>query len=128
MSDPRESAIEVIEKRRFLRLNDYFRVNFRLLDRQLSPTGPAPEGLGWSKNVSIGGVCFVADGPAREGEHLALRVEIPELDGGVDVVGEVVRCRESKAGRHEIALRFLPSGADERVREKLEQFIYRQFI
>ena len=57
------SPVEIIEKRRFLRLNDYFRVTFRSLDRQVSPTGPAPEGVGFSKNVSLGGVCFVADGP-----------------------------------------------------------------
>jgi hypothetical protein len=121
------SAVEVIEKRRFLRLDDYFRINFRLLDRQLSPTGPAPEGLGWSKNLSLGGVCFVAGGPAVPGEQLLVHIEIPEVDGGVDVVGEVVRCGESRAGRYEIALRFLPSGADDRGRERLERFIYGRY-
>ncbi|HYC77272.1 MAG TPA: PilZ domain-containing protein [Planctomycetota bacterium] len=128
MSDQARTAVEVIEKRRFLRLNDYFRVSFRLLDRQLEPTGPAPEGLGWSKNLSIGGLCFVADGPAQPGEQVAAHVEIPEIEGGLSVVGEVVRCLEVKPGRHEIAIRFLPAGADERARERLERFIYRQFL
>ena len=76
------SPVEIIEKRRFLRLNDYFRVSFRSLDRQVSPTGPAPEGVGFSKNVSLGGVCFVADGPAQPGEQLLAHVEIPEIEGG----------------------------------------------
>jgi hypothetical protein len=127
VTDLPEAAVEVIEKRRFLRLDDNFRISFRLLDRQVSPTGPAPEGLGWSKNVSLGGVCFVADGPARPGEHLAARVEIPELEGGVDVVGEVVRCVESRGGRFEIALSFLPEGARADGREKLKSFIYGRF-
>jgi hypothetical protein len=128
LTDSLPSAVEIIEKRRFLRLDDYFRISFRLLDRQLSPTGPAPEGLGWSKNVSLGGVCFVAEGPASVGEHLFAHIEIPEIEGGVDVVGEVVRCAEPKPGRHEIALRFLPVGNDERGRERLERFIYRQYL
>src|SRR6058998_3736833 len=97
------SPVEIIEKRRFLRLNDYFRVTFRSLDRQLSPTGPAPEGVGYSKNVSPGGVCFVADGPGPVGEQLAAHVETPDIEGGISVAGEVVRCVEIKPGRFELA-------------------------
>lgn len=122
------SPVEIIEKRRFLRLNDYFRVTFRSLDRQVSPIGPAPEGVGYSKNLSLGGICFVADGPAQEGEQLLAHVEIPEIDGGVSVVGEVVRCREVKPSRYELAVRFLPTGTDERSREHLELFIYKHFV
>lgn len=128
MPDVPPSAVEIIEKRRFLRLDDYFRINFRLLDRQLSPTGPAPEGLGWSKNLSLGGVCFIAEGPAVAGEQLLVHIEIPEIEGGVDVVGQVVRCAEGRPGRYEIALRFLPTGGDEHGRESLERFIYRQYL
>jgi hypothetical protein len=122
------SPVEIIEKRRFLRLNDYFRVSFRSLDRQLSPTGPAPEGVGFSKNVSLGGICFVADGPAQQGEQLLAHVEIPEIEGGVSVIGEVVRCVEVKPSRYELALRFLPTGTDERSRDQLELFIYKHFL
>ena len=129
MNESTDGRVEVIEKRRFLRLNDYFRVSFRSLDRQISLTGPAPEGVGWSKNLSVGGVCFVADGPAQAGEQLSARIEIPEIpEGGILVVGEVVRCREVRPGRYELALRFLPTGADERTREQLELFIYKHFF
>ena len=122
------SHVEIIEKRRFLRLNDYFRVTFRSLDRQVSPTGPAPEGVGFSKNVSLGGICFIADGPAETGEQLLAHVEIPEIEGGISVVGEVVRCTEIRPQRYELALRFLPTGTDERTRERLELFIYKHFV
>ena len=120
--------VEIIEKRRFLRLNDYFRVTFRSLDRQVSVTGPAPEGVGWSKNLSLGGICFVADGPAHPGEQLLAHVEIPEIEGGLPVIGEVVRCLELKPGRFELAIRFLPTGTDERSRDQLELFIYKHFL
>jgi hypothetical protein len=122
------SPVEIIEKRRFLRLNDYFRVTFRSLDRQVSPTGPAPEGVGFSKNVSLGGICFIADGPAQPGEQLLAHVEIPEIEGGVSVIGEVVRCVELKPSRYELAVRFLPTGTDERSRDQLELFIYKHFL
>ena len=122
------SPVEIVEKRRFLRLNDYFKVTFRSLDRQVSPTGPAPEGVGYSKNLSLGGVCFIADGPAQIGEQLLAHVEIPEIEGGISVVGEVVRCVEIKHARYELALRFLPTGTDERSRDQLELFIYKHFV
>ncbi len=120
--------VEIIEKRRFLRLNDYFRVTFRSLDRQITITGPAPEGVGWSKNLSLGGICFIADGPAQAGEQLLAHVEIPEIEGGLSVIGEVVRCYEIKPGRFELAVRFLPTGTDERSRDQLELFIYKHFL
>ncbi len=127
-----KKALDVIEKRRFLRLSDNFKVEFDRTDE----FGVQPEengtGIGFSKDVSMGGIAFVTSPTeAAEigiGDVLRADITIPEIDNPVTVVGEVVRCVETEDLGIELALRFLPFGLDEEQRAKLELFIYEQFL
>jgi c-di-GMP-binding flagellar brake protein YcgR len=122
----KKSSLEVVEKRKFLRLQDYFRVSFHLRGEAKLPK-EAPV-VGYSKNLSIGGICFVSKASMPVGQHLSAEIIIPELGEPVAVVGEVVRVREIEAEKHEIALKFLPFGMDEETRNRLELFIFDHFL
>ena len=123
-----KKSLEVIEKRRFLRLSDYFKVTFVPTDEFGSAqTAVAPE-VGYSKNLSLGGICFVTDGDVEVGDTIRAEINIPEIDGPIEVVGEVVRNHPVAGARHEIAVKFLPFGMDEDQRSKLELFIYDHFL
>ena len=127
-----KNALDVIEKRKFLRLSDNFKVEFERTDE----FGVEPEennaGIGFSKDLSMGGVAFVAPNPAGVdvgiGDVLRAEITIPELQNSVTVVGEVVRCIETDDSGLQLALRFLPFGLDEEQRAQLELFIYEQFL
>jgi len=118
---------ETIERRRYLRLADNFRV-------QLAPwSGGAPDpdgdveavsGAAFSRDLSVGGLCVVSDHAYRRGSVVEATIAIPELDTPLKVVGEVVRCLSSTSGRSEIALRFVPRWIDEDVRDRLMKLIY----
>lgn len=119
---------EVIEKRRFLRLRDYFKVSFH----QTDDFGTAPEEadphVGFSKDVSLGGVAFVTDARLELSQVIAASIAIPEIEAPVEFIGEVVRVRELGDGRFELAVKFLPFGLDEDRRSELELFIYDHFL
>lgn len=127
MSDNKKS-LEIIEKRRFLRLSDYFKVSFLPTDEGGGADASAKPVTGFSKNLSLGGVCFVTDSLTHIGETIRATITIPELDGPVEVVGEVVRVKDCGNGRTEVAVKFLPFGMDEDQRSKLELFIYDHFL
>ena len=97
---------------------------------KLGETQKGKEGavVGYSKNLSVGGICFVSKAPLAIGQHLSAEIVIPELGEPVAVVGEVVRVKDLEPGKHEIALRFLPFGMDEETRNRLELFIFDHFL
>ena len=125
MSDQNKS-LEIIEKRRFLRLNDYFKVTFQPMDEYGS--APNRPEVGWSKNLSLGGIAFMTDSGVEIGDTIRATMLIPEIDRPIEVVGEVVRLQPREKGRREVAVKFLPFGMDEDQRSKLELFIYDHFL
>jgi hypothetical protein len=127
MADQKKT-LEVIEKRRFLRLNDYFKVSYLPTDEVLGTQMHARAEVGYSKNVSLGGIAFVTDGNIDVGDTIRATIGIPELDSPIEVVGEVVRALDAGGGRRDIAVKFLPFGMDEDQRTKLELFIYDHFL
>ena len=127
MADNKKS-LEVIEKRRFLRLTDYFKVSFLPTDECGGADAGGPPEVGYSKNLSLGGICFVTDAPCQLSETIRATVQIPEIDSPIEVVGEVVRIHDVGKGRLEVAVKFLPFGMDEDQRSKLELFIYDHFL
>lgn len=127
-----KKALDVIEKRRFLRLSDNFRIEFERTDEYGAEPDENSAGVGFSKDLSMGGVAFVTPNPSAInvgiGDVLRAEITIPELDNPVTVVGEVVRCVETEDSNIEVALRFLPFGLNEEQRVQLELFIYEQFL
>lgn len=122
------TSIEVIEKRRFLRLNDYFKVTFQPASDFQEAEDEAPNELGFSKNLSLGGVAFVTEAPIGGGDYIRAKIHIPEIGEPIEVVGQVIRARPVGDGRSEAAIKFLPFGMDEDQRNKLELFIYDHFL
>ena len=124
------SSIEIIEKRRFLRLNDYFKVSFQPAGEFGEEQGSEDAGdeVGFSKNLSLGGVAFVTDSTVAKSDYIRATIQIPELDDPIEVVGQVIRADQVEGGRIEVAVKFLPFGIDEEQRNKLELFIYDHFL
>lgn len=120
--------IEMIERRRYLRLLDYFQVDMRPLELPSDAEGPGEPSRGFSKNLSLGGVCLVSRDPVASGQLIHATIHIPELASPLQVSGEVVRCRPHQGDRYEVAVRFLPSGMDDSARADLERFLYRHFV
>ncbi|MCA9320771.1 MAG: PilZ domain-containing protein [Planctomycetes bacterium] len=127
MSEDR-SSIQVIEKRRFLRLNDYFRVSFQPATEFHDAETEEIRDVGYSKNLSLGGVAFVTDTAVAHNDYVRATIQIPELDEPIEVVGQVVRIDDVGGGKHEVAVKFLPFGIEEEQRTKLELFIYDHFL
>ncbi len=122
------TSIEVIEKRRFLRLSDYFKVGFQPAGEFGEKKDDSTEEVGFSKNLSLGGVAFVTEAEVSTSDYIRATIQIPEIDGLIEVVGQVIRVMPRPEGKSEVALKFLPFGIDEDQRNKLELFIYDHFL
>ncbi len=122
------TSIEVIEKRRFLRLSDYFKVSFQPAGEFGEKKDDTQEEIGFSKNLSLGGVAFVTEANVGSSDYIRATIQIPEIDGLIEVVGQVIRVIDREEGKKEVALKFLPFGIDEDQRNKLELFIYDHFL
>ena len=124
-----QTSIEVIEKRRFLRLSDYFKVSFQPAGEFGEKSGDETgEEIGYSKNLSLGGIAFVTEANVNESDYIRASIQIPEIDGPIEVVGQVIRVIQSEENKNEVAVKFLPFGIDEDQRNKLELFIYDHFL
>lgn len=123
------TSVEVVEKRRFLRLEDYFKVDFHKTDDFGGHEEEQHDSVGYSKNISLGGVAIVTERELDIGDVIAADVTIPEFDRPIEFVGEVVRVSPQPEGdRYDIAVKFLPFGIDEERRSDLELFIYEHFL
>ncbi|MEZ6195259.1 MAG: PilZ domain-containing protein [Planctomycetota bacterium] len=124
-----KTSLEVVEKRRFLRLDDYFKVSFHRTDDFGGHDEERHDSVGYSKNISLGGIAFVTDRELTLGDVIAAEVSIPEIDRPIDFVGEVVRLTPMPEGdRWDVGVKFLPFGIDDERRGELELFIYEHFL
>ena len=115
------------ERRRYLRLRDNFRV-------ELNPWAKGPDGapqeedveslVGFSTDLSVGGVCLVADTSPALGSVVDAVIHAAELEAALSIIGEVVRADARADGRYDVALRFASGWIDEDVRQQLEQLVY----
>lgn len=118
------------ERRRYLRLQDNFRVEIEPWAGAPAPrsgdvSDPKPSSwVSFSRDLSVGGVAVVADSEPAAGAVVEARIHVPEMEGPLIVVGEVVRSTPLGDGRFEIALRFAPGWIDEDVRAQLEKLVY----
>jgi hypothetical protein len=131
-----EERFVTIEKRRYLRLLDNFRVDLRPWEltgsRSTGPVEPADEPgsaepspvVAFSRDLSVGGICVHGDTSVAPGTLVEAEIIVPEIEQPLKVVGEVVRCSPGPKGRYELALRFVPHWIDDRARAALEGLVY----
>ncbi len=115
---------ERVEKRSFIRLNIKANIRYRTVksSSKLLKRDPEAEQLSVIKNLSAGGLVFVAHKQIPVGSIVELRIELPAAENAIECSGRVVRIEEIEIEKsYDIAVCFLDlSGAD---RMKLEQFV-----
>jgi len=79
-----ETAID--ERRRHRRFFEEVRVRYRDLE------GTDPSAWGRSRNLSLGGICLIAEQRVPIGCHLALEINIENETAPLLALGRVVRC------------------------------------
>jgi len=93
-----------LERRNFPRKEVKLQVQGRRLDHTL-PALRQPVLTMSLRDVSAGGMCALSDTPIEAGEHLSVFVESPNIFGGWDAYGRVIRCSPSGAG-YRVAIEF----------------------
>ena len=113
------------ERRTYIRLNS--KVNLRYApvkskEEALKKRGLTPEQLSVTKNISAGGLLFVADEELPLGSFLELKLELPDGEGQIECLAKVVRIEEIESDRnYDIAVCFLDlTGAE---RNRLNKYI-----
>ena len=96
----------IAERRRHRRFIDEINVRFRDLE------GTSPSIWGRSRNLSLGGLCLVTDGPVAVDSHLALELHIKDETAPIVVLGRVLRCT-SEDGCHAAGLEFVWVSAED---------------
>ena len=96
----------IAERRRHRRFIDAIKVRFRDLE------GTSPSIWGRSRNLSLGGLCLVTDGPVAVDSHLALELHIKDETAPVVILGRVLRCTRED-GCYAAGLEFLWVSAED---------------
>lgn len=105
------------EKRTYQRLDSKVNLHYRVFhsDEELQKKGLRVDEFGATRNISAGGLLFVADELLSVGSFLELKVELPIPDGTIDCLVRVVRVEELEAERkYEVAVCFLDITSSQR--------------
>ena len=112
MEDPGQSnpspRINTAERRRHVRFMDEVRVRYRDIE------GTDPSSWGRSRDLSLGGLCLVADGPVLVGAHLALEIHIQTEPAPILALARVVRCAEDGPDSCAAGVEFLWMSSEDR--------------
>jgi c-di-GMP-binding flagellar brake protein YcgR len=113
------------ERRTYIRLNSKVNLRYALVkskEEALKKRGLTPEQLSVTKNISAGGLLFVADEELPLGSFLELKLELPDGEGQIECLAKVVRIEEIESDRnYDIAVCFLDlTGAE---RNRLNKYI-----
>ena len=107
------------EKRIYRRLDVKVNVRYRVVksEGELINKAVSPEQLSVTKNISAGGLLFVADEPLIVGAVLELTIELPDGTGAIECLVRVVRTAEhAEQGKYDIAVCFLDITGAQRAR------------
>lgn len=123
-SSEEKKRTPLAEKRVYARLNMKVNIRYRMIQSssELSKRNLSPEQLSVTKNISAGGLLFVAPEAVAPGTIVELKIELPEAPQPIECLSRVVRAEEVRQEKdYEIAVCFLDlSGQD---RSKLAKFI-----
>jgi len=118
-----KKEVRRIERRAFIRLDLEVQVRYHTLSsNELSKYNYRPEQYSSTRNLSAGGLVFIAHEQLKISSVLELEVELPKIKEPVHCLARTVRVMETeKENRYEIAICFLDlSGSD---RAKLDQYV-----
>lgn len=112
-----------MEKRIFLRLNMKVNIRYRrITSLDSAKQGISPEQLSTTKNLSAGGLLFVASEAIPLGSILELKIELPDGKPSIECLSRVVRVSEIEAEkRYDTGVCFLDLGGADRAR--LNKFV-----
>ncbi len=110
-------------KRRFVRLDTDFNVEYRLDSKKKSALKIV------LKNIGQGGICFILDEPVEKDTGIDIRFFLPEF-------GELVECRGRVAWQHGYTIKnkkIYHTGIEftdikDQDKEKLSRYIYAQLL
>ncbi|MCX5694073.1 MAG: ATPase, T2SS/T4P/T4SS family, partial [Candidatus Omnitrophica bacterium] len=127
---PSQEAIlepEGSNKRVYRRLDDKIKVHYKVfeVENELIKRKDAAEELATTKNISAGGLLFVAHDKLVIGSILDLKIELPNSQGLIECLARVVRVEELiPQEEYDIAICFLDLTSADRI--KLDKFVGRE--
>ena len=83
-----------IERRRFIRIPFWFVTKYRVYPYRKNSAGIYKYGIG--KNISSGGICFETEDDFSVDTVLEVELDMPALDHGVCILGQIVWMRAQK--------------------------------
>jgi type IV pilus assembly protein PilB len=106
------------DARIFSRLNSKVNLRYRVVESEedLLKRGLTLEHLSVTKNISAGGLLFVADEPLAIDSILELNIELPDTEAPIECLARIVRIEESGHRRYDIAVCFLDITGAQRTR------------
>lgn len=124
-----EDRSSLAEKRAFIRLDVQVELRYRAIHSQAELTkkgaGAALEKFSLTKNLSAGGLLFLANEALPPGTIVELKIELPDSKTPIECLSRVVRVTEVEKG-YDVAVCFLDlSGVD---RAKLDKFVHEEVI
>lgn len=125
-TQPEEAHLQTLQfdKRAYRRLKSKVNLRYRRVKpgEVLLKKGLNAEELSVTRDISAGGLLFVADEALRIGEILELKIELPGEKKAIDCLAKVARVAELEENKnYNIAVYFLDlTGAD---RTKLEKYV-----
>jgi len=126
-SDSKEKPLEN-HGRFFMRLNHTVNIQYRLLkgpDPADEAFDETPEESSFTKNISAGGLAFVAQNPIPAGTILDLKIELPGDDQPIQCLAKVMRVEGPDPGKaHVVAVCFLDLSAS--MRARLDKFVLKE--
>ncbi len=117
--EQRKPDLSFLDKRVFSRLDSTINISYRVFRTKLevSKRDDAPEHFSVTKDISAGGVLFIADEPYALGSFLELKIELLDRKAPIECLARIVRATENTLGeRYEIAACFLDLTSSERNR------------
>ncbi|RKY33343.1 MAG: hypothetical protein DRP68_02770 [Candidatus Omnitrophota bacterium] len=106
------------ERRKYPRIPATFVLNYRIKEI------PDDYDLTQSKNVSQGGILITTNQYFEKGVHLEITIRFPFLPGKVQLIGEVVSCKEKVKGLiYDTRIKFV--NLDPSISEKIGEYLQR---
>ncbi len=107
------------DRRVYLRLEAKVNIHYQVFESEadLAARGFKPEQISITKNISAGGLLFVADRSLPAGALLDVRIELPDAGKPVECLARVIRVDENKQGHfYNVAVCFLDITSSDRAR------------
>ncbi|HBU08938.1 MAG TPA: hypothetical protein DEA99_07150 [Candidatus Omnitrophica bacterium] len=108
-SEPASTIPDAFERRVFIRLDEKVDLRYKMLSLKEGQLRQSfnPEQLSASKNISAGGLVFIADEPLTVGSIVELKIELGPADS-IECLAKVIRTEEKEPEKsYDIAVCFL---------------------